>query len=323
MKRWMVAVAAAVLCNFVAAAEPKWPDHPLRLVVGYPAGGPTDVAARALADALKREIGVQVLVDNRPGAGTGIAADLVAHARPDGYTFLFGGFSQILLPYVSPVQFHPVNDFAPVSRVWVFPQVLAARADLPVKDARELVAYAKANPGKLNVGVQGQGSVVHYVVEELQDAAKVQFTPIFYGGSPQLITDLLGGRVDLMFDSYGTVEPYVKSGKMRVLGATTPTRSAVIKDVATVREQGVDKFGVSIWSGVFAPKGTSPDIVNRLNAAIVKASADPAYASQIATTRLVVSTSTPAEFAGQVKDDYETMGAEIKRIGMDKRWKGQ
>jgi tripartite-type tricarboxylate transporter receptor subunit TctC len=322
MKHLIVAVASALLCT-VAAAEPQWPDRPVKLVVGYSAGGPTDVAARALAEALKREIGVPVLVDNRPGAGTGIAAEAVAHAKPDGYTFLFGGFSQILLPYVSPVRFHPVNDLAAVSRVWLFPQVLAARADLPVKDVRELVTYARANPGKLNVGVQGQGSVVHYVVEELQDGAKVQFNPVFYGGSSQLITDLLAGRVDLMFDSYGTVEPYLKAGKMRVLGATTPSRSTVINDVPTVREQGVDKFGVAIWGGVFAPKGTPADVINRLNAAIVKVSADPVYASQIGTMRLAISISTPAEFASQVQSDYETMGAEIKRIGMDKRWKGQ
>lgn len=322
MKRWLLAVLSALLCTF-AAAEPAWPERPVKLVVGYPAGGPTDIAARALADALKRELGVQVLVDNRPGAGTAIAAELVAHARPDGYTFLFGGFSQVLLPYVSPVKFHPVDDLAAVSRVWVFPQVLAARANLPVKNVAELIAYAKAHPGKVNVGVQGQGSVVHYVVEELQDAAKVQFNPVFYRGSPQLITDLLAGSVDLMFDSYGTVEPYLKAGKMRVLGATTPTRSAVIADVPTVREQGVDKFGVSIWGGVFAPKGTPAEIVNRLNAAIVKASSDATYASQLRAMRLAVSTSTPAEFASQVQGDYETMGAEIRRIGMDQRWKGQ
>lgn len=322
MRRWIVAVLTAVLCTSVVA-DPKWPERPVRLVVGYSAGGPTDVAARALAEGLKRELGVPVLVDNRPGAGTGIAAEAVAHANADGYTFLFGGFSQILLPYVSPVKFHPVNDLAAVGRVSVFPQVLATRADLPAKDLRELLSYARANPGKLNVGVQGQGSVVHYVVEHLQDAAKVQLNPVFYRGSPQLITDLLAGSIDLMFDSYGTVEPYVKAGKMRVLGAATPGRLAVIGDVPTIREQGVERFGVTVWNGIFAPKGTPPEIINRLNAAIVKASADPVYANQIRMLRIVVSTSTPAEFASQVQNDYKTIGAEVKRIGMDKRWKGQ
>jgi tripartite-type tricarboxylate transporter receptor subunit TctC len=269
-RRLVIAAALCALAVPSVATAQSWPTRPVTLVVPFPAGGNTDVLARAVAAMLSDSLGKQFIVDNRGGAGGNIGATAVAKAQPDGYTLLFstpGPIAQNRLMYKS-MPFDPDKDFAPMVLIANSPLIVTAKAGAPYKTLAELIAYAKANPGKINAGVPGQGTLGHITSELLQSAAKVQFTNVPYRGTTPIITDLLGGQIDLGMDFMSSYVQLVNEGKIIALATTGRARSASLPNVPTVSETGVAKFEASAWYALMAPTGTPAEVVQKVNKAV-------------------------------------------------------
>jgi tripartite-type tricarboxylate transporter receptor subunit TctC len=275
LKRWSFAILLATAATG-AWAQP-YPSKPIRIVVPFAAGGTTDLLARAAAQKLTEAWGQPVVVDNRPGAGGNIGSELVAKAAPDGYTVEMGtvGTHAINASLYARMPYDHVKDFAPIILVATVPNVLVVNPGVPVKSVQELIAYAKANPGKLNFASPGSGTSGHLCGELFKVMAGVQITHIPYKGSAPALQDLLGGQVQMMFDNLPSALPHIKAGKLRALAVTTAARAAALPDLPTVAEAGLPGFEASSWFGLLAPAGTPPDIVARLNAEIAKWLASP------------------------------------------------
>lgn len=264
---------AAVLCAIAAPTTllaQSWPARPVTMIVPFPAGGNTDVLARAVAAALSDKLGKQFIVDNRGGAGGNIGATVVAKAASDGYTLLFatpGPVAQNRLMYKT-MPFDPDKDFQPIVLIANSPLIVTAKADSPFKTLKEMVAFAKANPGKLNAGVPGQGTLGHITSELLKSASGAEYTNVPYRGTAPLLTDLLGGQIDLASDFMTTYVPLVKDGKVRALAVTSATRSPALPDVPTVIESGVANFEATAWYSLLAPTGTPDEVIQKVNAAV-------------------------------------------------------
>src|SRR5438034_5972010 len=253
-----LAAALLVVAAPVALGQVAYPTKPVRLVVPFPAGGTTDLLARAAAQKLSEAWGQQVIVDNRPGAAGNIGAELVAKAAPDGYTLLMGtvGTHAINASLYAKMPYDHVKDFAPVILVAGVPNVLVVNPSLPVHSVQELIAYAKANPGKLNFASSGSGTSIHLSGELFKVMTGVQMTHVPYKGSAPALQDLLGGQVQLMFDNLPPSLPQIKAGRLRALAVTSATRAPALPDVPTVAEAGLPGFEASSWFGVLAPAGT-------------------------------------------------------------------
>jgi tripartite-type tricarboxylate transporter receptor subunit TctC len=270
MKRLIVAALAAgmALCALTASAQAPYPNRPVRIVVPFAAGGTTDILARALAQKLTEALGQSFIVDNRPGAGGNIGAELVAKSAPDGYTLLMGtvGTHAINPSLYKVMPYDHVKDFAPVVLVAGVPNVLEVNPSVPVQTVAELIAYAKANPNKLNFASSGSGTSIHLSAELFKSMTGVQMQHVPYKGSAPALQDLVGGQVQLMFDNLPSSLALIKAGKLRPLAVTSTTRAAVLPDVPTVAEAGVPGFEASSWFGLLAPAGTPPAIIAKLNA---------------------------------------------------------
>ena len=271
---WRLAVGALLAFSALAAAPmagaQAYPAKPIRIVVPFPPGGATDILARAVAQKLTDAWGQAVVVDNRPGAGGNIGSEIVAKAAPDGYTLEMGtvGTHAINASLYAKMPYDHVKDFAPVILVAGVPNVLVVNPSLPVSSVQELIAYAKANPGKLNFASSGSGTSIHLAGELFKVMAGVQMTHIPYKGSAPALQDLIGGQVQLMFDNLPPSLPHIKAGKLRALAVTSATRSSALPDTPTIAESGLPGFEASSWFGVLAPAGTPPAIIARLNAEI-------------------------------------------------------
>jgi len=271
---WRLAVGALLAFSALAAAPmagaQAYPAKPIRIVVPFPPGGATDILARAVAQKLTDAWGQAVVVDNRPGAGGNIGSEIVAKAAPDGYTLEMGtvGTHAINASLYAKMPYDHVKDFAPVILVAGVPNVLVVNPSLPVSSVQELIAYAKANPGKLNFASSGNGTSIHLAGELFKVMAGVQMTHIPYKGSAPALQDLIGGQVQLMFDNLPPSLPHIKAGKLRALAVTSATRSSALPDTPTIAESGLPGFEASSWFGVLAPAGTPPAIIARLNAEI-------------------------------------------------------
>jgi len=271
---WRLAVGALLAFSALAAAPmagaQAYPAKTIRIVVPFPPGGATDILARAVAQKLTDAWGQAVVVDNRPGAGGNIGSEIVAKAAPDGYTLEMGtvGTHAINASLYAKMPYDHVKDFAPVILVAGVPNVLVVNPSLPVSSVQELIAYAKANPGKLNFASSGNGTSIHLAGELFKVMAGVQMTHIPYKGSAPALQDLIGGQVQLMFDNLPPSLPQIKAGKLRALGVTSATRSPALPDTPTIAESGLPGFEASSWFGVLAPAGTPPAIIARLNAEI-------------------------------------------------------
>ena len=271
---WRLAVGALLAFSALAAAPmagaQAYPAKPIRIVVPFPPGGATDILARAVAQKLTDAWGQAVVVDNRPGAGGNIGSEIVAKAAPDGYTLEMGtvGTHAINASLYAKMPYDHVKDFAPVILVAGVPNVLVVNPSLPVSSVQELIAYAKANPGKLNFAWSGSGTSIHLAGELFKVMAGVQMTHIPYKGSAPALQDLIGGQVQLMFDNLPPSLPHIKAGKLRALAVTSATRSSALPDTPTIAESGLPGFEASSWFGVLAPAGTPPAIIARLNAEI-------------------------------------------------------
>jgi tripartite-type tricarboxylate transporter receptor subunit TctC len=265
----LCALAAAVIATGAFAQAPAaYPTHPVRIVVPFPAGGTTDILARAVAQRFSEAFGQPFVVDNRPGAGGNIGAELVAKSAPDGYTLLMGtvGTHAINPSLYTNMPYDHVKDFAPVFLAAGVPNVLEVNPSLPVHSVAELVAYAKANPGKLNFASSGSGTSIHLSGELFRTMTGVTMQHVPYKGSAPALQDLVGGQVQLMFDNLPSSMALIKAGKLRALAVTSAHRSAALPDLPTIAESGYPAFEASSWFGLLAPAGTPAAIVNKLNA---------------------------------------------------------
>ncbi len=291
---------------------PAYPARPITLVIPYSPGGPTDAVARALADTLRSRLGQPVLVENKPGAGTAIANEFVARASPDGYTLLLAGSSLTMAAAMKKVNYNPVRDYAPVSMVLSLEMFLAVRSDVPARNLAELISWLKANPGKASYGSVGSGSVTHLQMELFKSLTGTDVVHIPYKGTAPAMTDLIGGRIQMMFDSITTSGPYLKTGALRALAITLPKRSPSLPDIPTFAEAGLPAFDAVAWTGILAPAGTPADVVARLNRELTAALNDPTVLTRLNTMGGIPTASSPAEFAAKLKSETEKWTALVK-----------
>ena len=267
----VIAIAFAFAFISLPAAA-QYPAKPIRMVVPFPPGGATDIVTRVVADKLTQALGQPVTVENRPGAGGTLGSDLVAKAPADGYTLLMGSTSThaVAPALYSKLPYDPLKDFTPVANVAASPMILVVSPSLPVTNLKELIAYAKANPGKLSYASSGNGTVNHLTGEMLKGAIGADMVHVPYKGSALAFPDLFEGRVQLMFDYTISIVPQLKSGKLRPLAITSLKRSATVPDIPTMDASGMPGFESILWLGLFAPPGTPREIATRINAEVAK-----------------------------------------------------
>ena len=312
-----VVLAALVLAPVTLRAQ-SYPSKPIRLIIPFPPGGSTDILGRSLAQKLSEAWGQQVLVDNRGGAGGTIGADLAAKAPADGYTLLMGhiGTLAVNVSLYPKLGYDPVRDFAPVSMVALVPNVLVVHPALPVKNVTELIAYAKANPGKLNYSSGGNGSAAHLAVEYFKLQTKTEIVHVPYKGTGPSVTDLIAGQVSMTMTGAPAVMPHVQSGRIRALGVSSPQRIPALAQIPTVAESGVPGFDATQWYGVVAPVGTPKDIVARLNAEIRKIMQSKEMLERLNTEGAISAAGTPEQFDAYIKSEIARWGAVVKAAGM-------
>ncbi len=298
----LTALALSLAASLAAAQA--WPAKPITLVVPFPPGGSSDALARALTTPLSQSLGQPVIVDSKPGAGATVGADYVAKAKPDGYTLLMGAVHHTIATSVYrklPYDFD--KSFAPITTVALVPNVLVVNAMSPATDVKSLIALAKASPGKLAYGSNGNGTLQHLIGTQFSGQAGVELLHVPYKGSAPLTTDLLGGQVDMSFDTLTPVVQHIKGGKLRALAVTTARRSSTLPDVPTLAESGLKDFNQGTWFGVLAPAATPKDIVVKLNAEMVKIIQSPEFRKRMEEIGAEPVGNTPVEMATQIKDD--------------------
>jgi tripartite-type tricarboxylate transporter receptor subunit TctC len=312
--RILLALSVALLAT-ASLAQP-YPSRPIRMVVAFPPGGSTDLAARALSERLAEALGQPIVVENRPGASGNIGAEAVARAAPDGYTLLMAATSFATSPAFFPkLGWDPVKDFAPVSLVATVPIVVVVNPAVPAKNPQELIAYSKANPGKLNLASPGAATLTRLSGEMFKQAAGLDWVTVHYKGGPPAVTDLLAGQSHVMFANISDVISHVKAGKLRAVAVTTAKRSAVVPDLPTVAESALPGFDVSTWQAVVAPAGTPREVVQRLNAEIVKAMAAPEMKQRFLSFGTDAATGTPDELGRFLADEVAKIGKIAKDVG--------
>ena len=306
-----LAVAATIASG--AAMAQAWPSKPISLVVPFPAGGTTDVLARALAEKLQQSLGQPVIVESKPGAGATLGADYVVKSKPDGYTLLVGAVHHTIASSVYkklPYDFQ--KDLAPITTIALVPNVLSVNAASPVKNVAELVALLKSQPGKHNYGSNGNGTAQHLIGTQFENMTGTQFAHIPYKGSGPLVTDLLGGQITMTFDTVTPVLPHIKAGKLRPLAVTTAKRSSALPDVPTLDEAGLKGFNIGTWFGVLAPAATPKDIVERLNTEMVKIIQSPEFRKRMGEIGAEPIGDSADQLAVQIKNETERFAKLVK-----------
>ena len=309
------ALASALVLSLAggSAFAQAWPGRPISLIVPFPAGGTTDVLARAVGQELSKSLGQPVVVESKPGAGATLGADFVAKSKPDGYTLLMGAVHHTIATSVYkklPYDFQ--KDFAPVTTVALVPNVLVVNPSVPANSVQQLLALAKAEPGKLTYGSNGNGTGQHLIGAQFEGMGGVKLLHVPYKGSGPLTVDLLGGQITMSFDTITPVLPQVKAGKLKALAVTTLKRSAALPDVPTLDESGLKGFDLGTWFGILAPAATPPDVVVRLNTELVKIIQSPEFRKKMADIGAEPIGNTPAQMAGQIKDDTERFSKLVK-----------
>lgn len=310
------ALAAGMAASSAAGAAEAYPSKPIRFVVPAAAGGPTEIVTRLLAERMTQSMGVSVIVEAKPGAGGNIGADSVAKSAPDGYTILMGtiGTNAINQTLYKSMPFQPLKDFTAVTQVVSYPLVVVVNPKLPIYSVADLIAYARANPGKLNRASGGSGTSMHMSGELFNEMAGVQMQHIPYKGSLPALTDVIGGQADLAFDSLVIAQPLIKAGKLRAIAVTGPKRSPAAPDIPTVAET-VPGYAMTSWIGVFAPAGTPRPIVDRLQQEIARALADPRVREQLVSQAADPVASKPDDFARFTADETEKWAPVVKASG--------
>ncbi len=314
-------VAAAVGLSLVGSAArasaADYPARPVMLVVAFTPGGPSDVLARIVGKKMEQLLGQPFVIDNRPGAGGNIAAEAVAHADPDGYTLLMGNNS-ILATNASLYRrlgYDPAKDFVPISLIGSQANILVLNPAVPAHSLSELIALAKANPGKLNFASSGYGAAAHLSGELFKTAAQIDIVHVAYKGAAPALQDVIAGHVQMMFATAASVVPHIRGGSVRPLAVTTLTRTAVLPEIPTMDELGLRGFEATTWHGLVAPAGTPPEIVAALHRATVEALADPQVRHSLGELGVDIIGSTPEEFDRYIKAEIPKWAAVVKASG--------
>lgn len=309
------ATAVAVLPTTGVFAASTYPDRPLRMIVGFPPGGAADILARAAGQQLSERLGQQVVIDNRGGAGGLIATETAARGNPDGYTLLFSSIPHVINPHLyKKVSYDALKDFAPVVQFVAVPLMMASGPSLQATTVKELIDYAKANPGKLNYGSGGSGSSSHLAVELFKSMAGINMAHIPYKGTGPLITDMLGGQIALTIASMVPLSPQVRSGKLRGLAVTGPKRSPAFPAIPAIAET-VKGYEVINWFGVFALAGTPKPVTERINAALNEALRTPQLVKTLQAQGAEAVGGSAADFERVVRADYAKWGQVVKQSG--------
>jgi tripartite-type tricarboxylate transporter receptor subunit TctC len=315
MKRVLAGILLALLLGNASGQD--YPNRPIRFIVTFAPGGSSDVLARAVAKAMSEGLGQPMVIENRAGAGGHIGAEAVARSTPDGYTLLFGtnGTLAIGPALFTNLKYDPVKELAPVGMLHKLSSVLIVHPSVPANNLRELIAYAKSKPGGLTFASAGNGSVSHLSGELLKAAANIDLVHVPYKGGGAATADLLSGRVSMMLETIPNALPPVRTGKMRALGVTTLTRSAAAPDLPTFAESGLPGFDVASWTGLFAPAGTPPAVLERLNRETVRITRDPAYLEQLKTMGTDAASSSPEALGKFMREDIARWTEAVKRSG--------
>jgi tripartite-type tricarboxylate transporter receptor subunit TctC len=314
--------ASALAAGFpaIVRAQPVtqgWPNRVVRLIVPFAAGGANEAFARNLATKLSEIWGQQVIIENKPGAGGNLGAELAARAEPDGHTLLIASFPHAVNRFLYPsVTYDIVADFAPVTVLGVTPNLMVVPNSSPAKTVAEFIAHAKANPGKMTFASSGAGTSIHLSGELFKRIAGLDLTHVPYRGGAPALADLIPGRVDLMFNVMSSVLPQVQGGQMRALAVTTAQRVAAARDTPTMIEAGVPGFEVTGWFGFMLPAKTPPELVRKIHADSVAAVRDPAVQTRLENLGVIVTGSSPEEFAAFLKKEADKWGPVIKEAGI-------
>lgn len=318
--RFALLLASASLFSPIAHAQTstaKYPTKPVRMIIGFPAGGPSDILGRLVAQKLTEAFGQQTIVDNRPGASGNIGAEYVAKAAPDGYTLLLIPATHAVNPSIyKRVPYDPVRDFSTVSLVAEGPFILVVHPSLPVKNVQELIALARKNPGQLNYASASLGGLPHLSGELLKSMTGIRMNHIPYKGAAPATIDVVAGHVSIMFNNMLSAVPQIKSNRLRALGVTTRKRSSALPDVPTIEESGVKGYEVAGWYGVLAPAGLSPELMTRLNTEINRGMRQPDVVKRLAVEGMDAISSTPDEFNQRLQREIAKWAGVVKAAGI-------
>ena len=310
--RLVACLAFALSLSGLAHAQ-TWPVRPIRMVVPFPAGGPTDVMTRVLSDKLAQAIGQPVVVENKPGAGGTIGSDFVAKSPPDGYTLLMAtGSTHSVGPYLGKVPYDPQKDFTPIVYVGFATNVLLVSPKLGVNNVQELIELAKKDPGKLNYSTSGIGSVAHLTSEMFAAMAGIKLTHVPYKGTQLSINDIANGQVAMLFDNVMTGKPHVETRRLKGLAVSSRTRSSILPDIPTVAESGLPGFDSWNYFGIFGPAGLPPAITQRVNAEMNRILADPAVKERFHALGFEITGGTPADFTAVIQSEAQRWSKVIK-----------
>ena len=312
------ALAVVLLCASALAGAQGYPAKPIHLIVPFPPGGGNDTVARAIAQQAGPELGQPLVIDNRPGAGGSVGAELAAKAAPDGYTlFLAGVGSHAVNPNLHRhLPYDAVKDFTPITLIASAPSVLVVNPSVPARSVAEFTAYAKANPGKLNYASNGNGSAAQLAAAMYEWMAGVKMVHVPYKGIAPAMTDLLGGEVQLMFGTIVALVPHIQAGKLRALAVTSRKRSSLLTEIPTLAESGMPDYEAGSWYGILAPAGTARDIVDKLNGAVVKAIRQPEVAKRLVQEGAEPIGSTPEEFGAHIKSEIARVARLVQEAGI-------
>ena len=317
MKRNSIQWLAAALACASLAAHAQYPNKPIKMVVPFPAGGTTDILARAVAADLQKTLGQAVIVDNKSGAGGNIGSDYVAKAAPDGYTLLMGtvGTHAINVSLYPKMPYDAVKDFVPISLVASVTNVLVASPGYPIASVKDLIAAAKKAPDVVTFASSGNGTSIHLSGELFKQLAGVQMTHVPYKGSSTALPDVMSGQVNVMFDNAPSVMQHIRGGKLKAIAVTSSKRSPALPNVPTIAEAGLPGYEASSWFGVFAPAGTPKDIVDKLSQTIAKAVQTAEFKERLATQGADGVGNTSEQFAAHIKTEIEKWAKVVKASG--------
>ena len=314
----VVLVVAVLLTSANASLAQSYPDKPIRIVVTFPAGGPTDAVARPISQSLSSTWGQPVIIDNRGGAGGIVGTEIVAHSAPDGYNLLIGtaGGMSINPSLHAKLSYDPFKDFAPISMLVINPQILVAHPALAASNVRELVALAKSKPGQLNFASSGTGTATHLGLELFKAATGINVVHVPYKGGAPALTDLIAGQVQLLFISIPSVMPQVKAGRLKAIAVSSARRSLSAPEVPTVAESGYPGFEYVNWNALFAPAATPRAIINKLNSEVVKIMRDPDLAQKLVSQGAEPAPGTPEQLAQYMRVDFDRWRKVIRAAGI-------
>lgn len=312
--RFLTGLFLALMATSIWAQS--WPNKPVRMIIAFPPGGPTDLVSRVLAQRLSEQLGQQVIVDNKPGAGGNLAAELAARATPDGYTIFYNTSAIVIGPALySKVNYDTLKDFAPVALTASVPMVLVVNPQLPARSVKEFLDLAKSRPGALNYSSSGTGTITHLASAMMSSQTGVQTQHIPYKGSAPGLVDLAAGQTQFMIDTINTVLPYVRDNRLRGLAVTSIKRSSLLPDLPTLAESGMPGFDAAAWQGIVVPTGTPADIIQKLNTEVNKALAHPDLRARLAAQGAEILGGTPAEYAAHLRAEMPRWAKAVKDSG--------